>query len=237
MTCKYTGLLIFMANKKEYIKWFWSKIWSCISIPFVTYWSKRNLIRSFLWIVFTVGLSLIGTIINVIKIAFFDISIDSPSICFLKKVAYSIYLDSRSGTFYTFSIVMAASTLYPLFEGFVRREFHYVNLRVLSIIGALLLLSFGGVFYSFSTIKEQKIVDIGNFTPCVDIYQLFFFLIAVGISSYSFGLGLMMDEHDKNPHPEIDDYDYAGKETEEVEKLGREAEQDKTVYGTININV
>lgn len=222
---------------KEYMKWVLRKIWSCAFIPFSTYLSKRNLVCSLLWIIFTVGLSLIGTIINVIKIAFFDISAGDNSVCFLNKVAYSIYLDSRSGTFYTFSIVMAASTLYPLFEGFIRHNFHYVNLRVLSIIGALLLLAFGGVFYSFSTIKEQEIVAITNFKPCLDVYQFTFFLIAIFISSYSFSLGLMMDEHKRNPHPEIDDFDYAEKENQEVEKLGRDAEQANPVYNDIHINM
>ena len=226
-----------MVKIKAYFKWVLGKIWYCASIPFLTYWGKRNLLRSLLWGVFTVGLSLIGTIINVIKIAFFNISAGEVSVSFVKKVEYSIYLDSRSGTFYTFSIVMAASTLYPLFEGFIRHNFHYVNLRVLSIISALLLLAFGGVFYSFSTIKEQEIVTIANFNPCLDGYQLTFFLIAIFISSYSFSLGLMMDEHEQNPHPEIDDYDYAGKETKEIEKLGREAEQAKPVYNNIHINV
>lgn len=219
----------------RYLVWVLRKIWSCVSIPFLTYLGKKNLVRSFLWIVFTVGLSLIGTIINIIKIAFFNISVIGDSVSFWKKVAYSIYLDSRSGTFYTFSIVMAASTLYPLFEGFVKHNFHYVNLRVLAIIGALLLLSFGGVFYSFSTIKEQDVVDIANFSPSIDVYQFSFFVVAVTLSSYSFSLGLMMEEHSQNPHPEIDDYDYAEKETQEIEKLGRDAEQMNPIYNNINV--
>lgn len=228
-----------MAIKKimEYPKWVFSKIWYCVSIPFLTYWSRKNLVRSFLWIVFTVGLSLIGTIINVIKIAFFEISTPATSISFIDKIAYSIYLDSRSGTFYTFSIVMAASTLYPLFVGFVRHNFHYVNLRVLAIIGALLLLAFGGVFYSFSSIKEQEIIAITKFEPCLDIYQFTFFVVAICISSYSFSLGLMMDEHEQNPHPEIDDYDLVEKDAQKLEELEREAEKKKPAYNNIQIDM
>lgn len=224
-----------MEKIQKYIEWFFSKLWSCASIPCQTYWSKRNLVRSILWLIFTVGLALIGTIINVIKIAFFDISINMSNICFLKKVAYSIYLDSRSGTFYTFSIVMAASTLYPLFEGFIKHNFHYLNLRVLAIIVALLLLTFGGVFYSFSSIKYQAVAAIVNYEPCIDWYQLAFFLVAVCISTYSFGLGLMMDEHKSNPHPEIDDYDYAGKESAEVEKLNEDVQQHTHIYNNIHM--
>lgn len=213
------NLQTIMKRVSEYIKWVIGKIYSCIVIPLTTFWGRRNLVRSILWMLFSVGLSLVGTIINVIKIAFFDISIDNPKVNFMKEVAYSIYLDSRSGTFYTFSIVMAASTLYPLFEGFVKHNFHYLNLRVLAIIAALLLLSFGGVFYSFSSIDSQDVVCIDNFEPCVDIYQLSFFLFAIFISSYSFSLGLMMDEHENNPHPEIDDYDYVKKEENDIDKM------------------
>lgn len=217
-------------NFLENLKWVGKQFSFCLFIPLKTYYSKRNLVRSCLWMLFTVGLSLIGTIINVIKIAFFSISVeDFQSLSFSKKIAYSIYLDSRSGTFYTFSIVMAASTLYPLFEGFITHKFHYLNLRVIAIIVALLLLTFGGVFYSFSTIKYQEIIDIKYFEPVVDFYQLSFFLVAVFISSYSFSLGIMMDEYTKYPHPEIDDYDYAEKEDAVIKNMSKKSEDTKQV--------
>lgn len=205
-----------MKNLISYICWLLSKVWGSISIPFLTFWNRRYLIRSFLWLVFTVGLSLIGTIINVIKVAFFNIPEISSTYSFADRVMYSIYQDCQSGTFYTFSIVLAASILYPLFEGFLKHEFNYINLRVLTIIAALLLLTFGGVFYSFSSVGYQHNVIVSPSKLKMDWYQFGFFIIAIMVASYSFSIGLLVEDKE-HPHPEIDDY--ADADSQAVEKL------------------
>lgn len=199
-----------------YIYWLFCKVWGAITIPFLTFWNRRYLIRTFLWLIFTVGLSLIGTIINVIKVAFFNIPEINSTYTFGDRVVYSIYQDCQSGTFYTFSIVLAASILYPLFEGFLKHEFNYINLRVLTIIAALLLLAFGGVFYSFSSVGYPHDVIVSPNKLKMDWYQFGFFVIAIMVASYSFSIGLLVEDKE-HPHPEIDDY--ADADSQAVEKL------------------
>ena len=98
-----------------------------------------------------------------------------------EKIRMSIYLDSKTGTFYTFSIVLAASILYPLFECFIKHEWHYTHLRVITIIVAILVLVFGGVFYSFLTIGTTPYdYNVTHVHP--DQWQLAFFILAIFVA-------------------------------------------------------
>lgn len=229
-----SSILHFMQMKSffSYIGWLISKIWGAIIIPFLTFWNKRYLIRSFLWLVFTIGLSLIGTIINVIKVAFFNIPEIDSNYSFADRVMYSIYQDCQSGTFYTFSIVLAASILYPLFEGFLKHEFNYINLRVLTIIAALLLLAFGGVFYSFSSVGYSHNVTISQADLRMDWYQFGFFVVAIMVASYSFSIGLLVEDKE-HPHPEIDDY--ADADSQAVENLKDKVREPIEANGDLKI--
>ena len=185
-----------------------------------------------LWFIFTVGLSLIGTIANIIKIAFLNIPRIDEKYTFWDRVVYSVSQDCKSGTFYTFAIVLVASMLYPLFEGFLKHEFNYINARVLSIIAALLLLVFGGMFYSFSSVGNKTFVESGELISYVDWYQFGFLLLAIIVASYSFSVGLMIEDKD-NPHPEIDDF--ADVDSQNVERLKEKVK--KSVDGIDNVTI
>lgn len=190
------------------------------------------MIRSVLWFIFTVGLSLIGTIANIIKIAFLNIPGIDEKYTFWDRVVYSVSQDCKSGTFYTFAIVLVASMLYPLFEGFLKHEFNYINARVLSIIAALLLLVFGGMFYSFSSVGNKTFVESDELISYVDWYQFGFLLLAIIVASYSFSVGLMIEDKD-NPHPEIDDF--ADVDSQNVERLKEKVK--KSVDGIDNVTI
>ena len=135
------------------------------------------------------------------------------------KISMSIYMDSKTGTFYTFSIVLAASILYPLFECFIKHEWHYTHLRVITIIVAILVLVFGGVFYSFLTIGTSP-YDYNVAYVHLDQWQLAFFILAIFVAAYSYGLGLMKEDDN---HPQIDDY--VEQEEKELKALSEKAGQ------------
>lgn len=133
-----------------WLLWIIIRLFTAIFIPYKTLLKRNFIVRTILWLIFSICFSLIGTIINIIKFAVFNIPATSfAGKCFWERVEAAIYLDSRSGTFYTFSIVLVASILYPLFESFVKHEWHYTHLRVITIIIGILLVALGGVFILF----------------------------------------------------------------------------------------
>lgn len=201
-----------------WLLWIFTRLFIAIFIPYKTLLKRKFIVRTILWLVFSICFSLIGTIINIIKFAVFNIPATSfVAKCFWERVETAIYLDSRSGTFYTFSIVLVASILYPLFESFVKHEWHYTHLRVITIIIGILLVALGGVFYSFSTIGTTHI-DMQNDSVRNDVWQKFFFFSAILLAAYSYGLGLLKEDEN---HPQLDDY--SDKENKDVEKLEEKA--------------
>ena len=155
--------------------------------------------------------------INVIKVAVFDIpqANNLQNVSFLDKVCSSLSFDSRAGTFYTFSIVLVASVLYPLFEDFLKHEWHYTHLRIVTIIVAILVLVFGGVFYSFSSINPATSELSVSSNWHIDWAQFTFVILSVSVAAYSYSIGIMVESKDN--HPEIDDY--ADKDTQSSEHL------------------
>lgn len=216
----------------DFIKWILCKLWNCFWIPLKTFFSKTNIVRSILWFLFTVGFSLIGTLINVIKVAVFDIpqANNLQNVSFLDKVCSSLSFDSRAGTFYTFSIVLVASVLYPLFEDFLKHEWHYTHLRIVTIIVAILVLVFGGVFYSFSSINPAPSELSVSSNWHIDWAQFTFVILSVSVAAYSYSIGIMVESKDN--HPELDDY--ADKDTQSSEQMAERAVNDN---GDDNIEI
>lgn len=198
----------------SWLLWIIKRLFTAIFIPYKTLLKRKFIVRTILWLVFSICFSLIGTIINIIKFAVFNIPATSfAGKCFWERTEAAIYLDSRSGTFYTFSIVLVASILYPLFESFVKHEWHYTHLRVITIIIGILLVALGGVFYSFSTIGMTPI-DMQKISVSNDVSQKVFFFSSILLAAYSYGLGLLKEDEN---HPQLDDY--SDKENKNIEKL------------------
>ena len=201
-----------------WLLWIIIRLFTAIFIPYKTLLKRKFIVRTILWLIFSICFSLIGTIINIIKFAVFNIPATSfADKCFWERVEAAIYLDSRSGTFYTFSIVLVASILYPLFESFVKHEWHYTHLRVITIIIGILLVALGGVFYSFSTIGMTPI-DMQKISVSNDMSQKVFFFSSILLAAYSYGLGLLKEDEN---HPQLDDY--SDKENKNIEKLEEKA--------------
>lgn len=207
-------------SERYYLLWLIKRVFCGIFLPIQTLFRRKFLLRTFLWFIFSVGFSLIGTIINIIKFAVFNIpQIPNAPVAIGDKISMSIYMDSKTGTFYTFSIVLAASILYPLFECFIKHEWHYTHLRVITIIVAILVLVFGGVFYSFLTIGTTP-SDYTSGPVSFDQWQLSFFILSIFVAAYSYGLGLMKEDDN---HPQIDDY--VEQEEKELKALSEKAGQ------------
>lgn len=206
---------------KGIISWFFwiiRRLFEAIFIPYKTLFKRKFIVRTLLWFIFSICFSLIGTIINIIKFAVFNIpATDFVGKSFGARVEAAIYLDSRTGTFYTFSIVLVASILYPLFESFIKHEWHYTHLRVITIIVGLMLVTFGGVFYSFSTIGMTPI-NMQNISVTNDIGQKVFFFSSILLAAYSYGLGLLKEDDN---HPQLDDYSDC--ENKKIERLEEKA--------------
>ena len=62
-----------MQHEDFYLIWLLKRIFCGFFLPFKTLFRRRFLVRTVLWFVFSVGFSLIGTIINIIKFAIFNI--------------------------------------------------------------------------------------------------------------------------------------------------------------------
>ena len=213
-TTLFMKIMNVLKSAVSWVVWIITRLLEAIYIPYKTLFKRKFFVRTLLWLVFSICFSLIGTIINIIKFAVFDIPktsfIDKS---FLEKVEVAIYIDSQSGTFYTFSIVLVASILYPLFECFIKHEWHYTHLRVITIIIGIMLVAFGGVFYSFSTIGKNPIdmqnISVGNY-----VWQKAFFFSSILLAAYSYGLGLLKEDDN---HPQLDDY--SDKENKSIENL------------------
>jgi len=180
-----------------------NRIWK----SFIKPWGiiKRKQLSFFLFCLFTVFAGQIGIIINLI------IRLSSGKF----NLEQSLYLDSISGSFYTFSIALIASALGPLFVNFVENsptEFRSLKITTISI--TIFILFFTGIFYSISTTTQAPIA-LNNFG--IDWPQLLLFIIAIVISLYSFNL-LELDNF-KEDFNDINDQDYAVNEDNEVKIL------------------
>lgn len=64
---------IFDLLKSSWLLWIITRLFTAIFIPYKTLLKRKFIVRTILWIVFSIGFSLIGTIINIIKFAVFNI--------------------------------------------------------------------------------------------------------------------------------------------------------------------
>ena len=199
---------------------FWSSkikspFWRAIIGPFETF--RFHKLELFIWFAFVLVASLLGVIINIIRRVGFD--------GWDFKVALGP--DSAAGSFYTFSIVVFSSLIYPLFAGFVKSEkpeFRKIHIAYITIL--IFTMLFCGVYYSFSTL-DQPLTDytsLHNSDMRLDVPQFIFFVLALLFSAYSFGLTLI-GEHDDSLH--LSD-DYLKKENEQVNILSRQASSSTT---------
>lgn len=81
--------------------------WRALLAPIEAF--RFHKLELFIWFAFVLVASLLGVIINLIK----RVGFDGWNIC------VALGPDSAAGSFYTFSIVMFSSLIYPLFSRFI----------------------------------------------------------------------------------------------------------------------
>lgn len=166
----------------------------------------------FLWFSFVIVAGLLGVIINIIKRWIFD--------------GWDFFValgpDSAAGSFYTFSLVMISSLIYPLFSRFIKSEKpEYRKIHIVFITILIFTLLFCGIYYSFSTLNQpmEAYDGLHNNEMDIDYSQLFFFVLVIIFSVYSFGLTLI-GQHEDELH--LSD-DYLEKEQHQVKKLSQQS--------------
>lgn len=169
-------------------------------------------IELFLWFSFVIVAGLLGVIINIIKRWIFD--------------GWDFFValgpDSAAGSFYTFSLVMISSLIYPLFSRFIKSEKpEYRKIHIVFITILIFTLLFCGIYYSFSTLNQpmEAYDRLHNKNMRIDYPQLFFFVLVIIFSVYSFGLTLI-GQHEDELH--LSD-DYLEKEQHQVKKLSQQS--------------
>lgn len=173
--------------------------------------TRRKPLSFFLFCLFTVFAGQIGILINII------IRVSSGKF----SITESIYLDTISGSFYTFSIALVASALGPLFVNFVEKsptEFRSIKITTISL--TIFILFFTGIFYSISATNPDSI-EVSNFE--IDWPQLIFFIVAIVVSLYSFNL--LELENFKDEFDDINDNNYAVKEDKLVNTIVNSSDQ------------
>lgn len=155
---------------------------------------------------------LLGVVINVIRrVVFFNWD-------FMPAIAP----ESSSGSFYTFSLVLIASLLAPLFISFIKKEKpHYRNIGAIFVTILILTLVLCAVFYSFATqtITNLDYSEFKNADMRLDWPQFIFFVLALLYSWYSFGYSFM-DRHEKELF--LSDDNYVEKDSKEKRNLSEE---------------
>lgn len=166
----------------------------------------------FLWFTFVIVAGLLGVIINIIKRWIFD--------------GWDFFValgpDSAAGSFYTFSLVMISSLIYPLFSRLIKSEKpEYRKIHIVFITILIFTLLFCGIYYSFSTLNQpmEAYDRLHNKNMQIDFSQSFFFVLVIIFSVYSFGLTLI-GQHEDELH--LSD-DYLEKEQHQVKKLSQQS--------------
>lgn len=133
----------------------------------------------FLWFSFTLLAGLLGPAINFIV-----------NLCFEKNDFWMPLLrDSIQGTFYTYSIVVIASSIGMLFIKLLSQDVTdtFKNIKLLFIAICIFPMFFGGILYS-SHVQTYSL-EYQNITSFkIDWPQLIMFALAIVIAIYSFCL-------------------------------------------------
>jgi len=161
------------------------KFLGSVLVPFLICFRHKT--EFFIWAMFVVVAGQFGTIINVINRVVFQ----------HWSFPQALYPDSVTGSFYTYSLVLVASLIAPIFTH--ARNNEKPAFRSISMVLSTLLiftLVFSAIFFSAAS-RIPHDVNYESFKYLklrVDIKQLVFFILAILFAWYSFGLSLMRQE-------------------------------------------
>ena len=204
-----------------------SPFWRALFAPFEAF--RFHKLELFIWFAFVLVASLLGVIINLIK----RVGFDGWNIC------VDLGPDSAAGSFYTFSMVMFSSLIYPLFSRFIsgdKPEYRRIHIAYITVL--IFVMLFCGVYYSFSTL-DQPMVDYSKLHKSdmeFDCPQFSFFILALVFSAYSFGLTLI-GQHEDVLHLSDDYLVKENKQVKELEQQSASSSSTATTAGGIKIKI
>ena len=187
----------------------------------------------FLWFIFTLLAGLLGPLINIINnCGFNDMSIWS-----------SIQQDAESGTFYTYAIVLIASSIGSLFINVIDNAEIFKKLKLYFVAVCIFPMFFGGICYSSYTLQQKSNVKNHNINTQVnnnisttelteatdfDGIQCSFFVISIIVAIYGFCLQYINANPEK--FKELQD-NYLEEENDKVTNLGDSLEKKQQFGG------
>lgn len=117
-------------------------------VPIIVCWYHK--VDAFIWLMFTLVASQLGTIINVINRVVFQDWNFQTALC----------PEMATGSFYIFALVMISALLSPLFISIVNKEEPTFNKWKMVFVTLLIfVLVFAAVFYAFSS----QVVEAHNY--------------------------------------------------------------------------
>lgn len=132
------------------------------------------------------------------------------------SLASSIYIESTSGSFYTFSIALIASLLGPIFLNFIKSDrIQFRTLKTFTIIIAIFYLFITGIIYASIQSKNTSQLAFESFT--IDATQMMIYIFAIVFASY--GYCILRLELSKQKFNSIDDPLFNEQNDENVKEI------------------
>lgn len=140
----------------------------------------------FLWLAFTLFGGLIGIIVSIIRNTLFG------GLCFSE----ALFLESKNGSLYTYSIAMVAAVLSSVFITFAEsKKLRFRRQQIVTITISIFVLFFSGVFYALS-MEAPAVSEIRELGPMTINWKLLcIVVIAILVSIYSFCV-CRLDSHE-----------------------------------------
>ena len=153
--------------------------------PFIRGW--ENSFQFWIWSAFTILGGLLGFLFNLVQRCIFG----------QYNLAETLYIESASGSFYIFSIVLISSVLAPLFLQIAENnKIEFRRIKMGFVVFSIFILLFSSVFYS--VYMSEVDFPIPNTKLHIDWWQLSFFVVSLFIAIYSFGIKLIDDNPKEN---------------------------------------
>jgi hypothetical protein len=187
-----------------------NKATTLLTEPFKVVSEKKE--HFLIWFLFTIVAGQIGIIANIIVRYYANAT----------PITNSIYLESSNGSFYTFSIVLVASILGPLFINLINSEkLKFRTLKTFTIIIAGFFLLVTGIIYA--AVQSQHTNQILAKSFVIDWTQLLTYFISIALVSY--GYCILRLEHSSLDFSNIDDPLWNEQDDEKVEEVISDSEE------------
>ncbi|MBP7359631.1 MAG: hypothetical protein KA955_09910 [Prevotella sp.] len=174
----------------------------------------------FLWLVFTLLGGLLGPLVSSLT-----------NVCFTgRTLSESIIIDARNGTFYTYSIVLIASSIGGLFIKLISEDYKagFKNIKLYFIAISIFPLFLGGVLYS-GLLSHKCQITKNSFPYIMDKAQFVIFCIGILLAIYAFCLEYMTLFPDD--FKDVSDDNYHEQDDEAVKELNREQSNPSNILG------